>query len=107
MDGPTRIGMTPNWQQLDRGHPDIRRMINFARRHFFWPGMPDDIERKVKSCSKCAQSAASSVKEPLKPWPEAQKPWTRIHVYFGKPTKGNTLVIEDSYSLMSSPLMKT
>lgn len=61
--------------------------------------LPDDVERVVKSCARCAATLAKPVREPLKPWPEAKKPWSRIHMDFAEPTKGNMfLVVADSYS---------
>lgn len=64
--------------RLHRGHPGIRRMKNLARYYFFWPGMSTEIQKLVKSCSHCAQTTANPVKEPLHPWPDAMKPWSRI-----------------------------
>lgn len=37
----------------DMGHLGIDRTLDLARTRFFWPKMANDIERKIKSCSRC------------------------------------------------------
>ncbi|XP_011883986.1 PREDICTED: uncharacterized protein K02A2.6-like [Vollenhovia emeryi] len=84
---------------LHIAHPGIRRMVQLARKYFYWPAMHDDIERFVKDCYHCNQTAASPPKEPLHPWPDTKKSWTRIHIDFAGPIKKEwILIIVDSYS---------
>ncbi len=40
-------------QELHSTHPGIQRMKSQARGHVWWPGVDDDIENKVKSCTAC------------------------------------------------------
>lgn len=37
----------------DMGHLGIDRTLDLARTRFFWPRMATDIEKKIKSCSRC------------------------------------------------------
>ncbi|XP_003740078.1 uncharacterized protein K02A2.6-like [Galendromus occidentalis] len=61
--------------------------------------MAPDIEGLVKSCSHCAQTAASPIKVPLAPWPDPGKPWVRVHLDFAEPQKGNSfIVVVDAFS---------
>jgi len=84
---------------LPRGHPGIRRLLNPGRLLYFWPRIDNDIERIVKQCFRCAETAAVTCKEPLNQWPDTKKPWSRVHMDFGEPKKGHAfLVVVDSFS---------
>ena len=86
-------------KKLHLAHPGIRRMMQLARRYFYWPAMHNDIENFVKNCYHCSQVLAAPLKEPLHPWPDSCKPWTRIHIDFAGPLQKQwILVIVDSYS---------
>lgn len=37
----------------DMGHLGFDRTLDLARTRFFWPRMANDIEKKIKSCSRC------------------------------------------------------
>ena len=74
-------------------------MKALGRMHFYWPGMSVDTGRMVRSCVHCAQTANSPVKVPLTPWPDPEKPWTRIHLDLAEPRKGKAfLVVVDAFS---------
>ena len=61
-------------KKLHLAHPGIRRMMQLARRYFYWPAMHNDIENFVKNCYHCSQVSAAPLKEPLHPWPDSCKP---------------------------------
>jgi len=74
-------------------------MMQLARRYFYWPAMHADIEKYVKNCKHCAETAPNPTKEPLHPWPESKSSWDRIHMDFTGPIHGQwLLIIVDSYS---------
>lgn len=54
-------------RQLHVAHPGIRRMVQLARRYFYWPAMQADIEKFIKSCKHCAETTPNPIKEPLHP----------------------------------------
>ncbi|CAD5231829.1 unnamed protein product [Bursaphelenchus xylophilus] len=86
-------------EKLHQAHPGITRMKKLARSHFYWPQMGKDIEMAVKGCQHCIDTANTPRKIPLQPWPETQKPWSRIHLDFAEPKKGHQfLIVVDSYS---------
>ena len=39
----------------DMGHLGFDRTLDLTRARFFWPRMATDIERKIKSCSRCVR----------------------------------------------------
>jgi len=80
---------------LHIAHPGICRMVQLARRYFYWLAMHDDIEKFVKNCYYCNQTPP---KELLHPWPDIKKSWTRIHIDFAGPIQKQILIIVDSYS---------
>ncbi|XP_011686369.1 PREDICTED: uncharacterized protein K02A2.6-like [Wasmannia auropunctata] len=84
---------------LHIAHPGIRRMVQLARRYFYWPAMHDDIEAFVKNCNHCSQTAATPPKEPLHPRSDSKKSWTQIHIDFAGPIHNQwILIVVDSYS---------
>lgn len=86
-------------RQLHTGHPGIVRMKALARSYVYWPGLDSDVETIVKQCSNCAESARLPVKTTLAPWPEAVRPWARIHIDYAGPFQGHYyLVIVDAFS---------
>lgn len=42
----------------DMGHMGIERTLDLARTRFYWPKMPADVERKVKTCGRCIRRKA-------------------------------------------------
>lgn len=91
--------LRPMVLQLHTAHPGMRRMVQLARGYFYWPNMHKDIEKFVKSCIHCANTAAKPVKEPLRPWPPTKKVWSRIHMDFAGSIQGKWILITvDSHS---------
>ena len=41
--------------ELHEGHPGVVRMKALARSYFWWPGLDNEIELRVKSCVYCQQ----------------------------------------------------
>ncbi|XP_062556754.1 uncharacterized protein K02A2.6-like [Armigeres subalbatus] len=88
---------TPVLKQLHAGHPGMERMKAIARSYVFWPNIDADIEDYVRRCSRCAAVAKSPTKTTLSSWPIPTQPWSRIHVDYAGPYKGNFfLVIVDA-----------
>ena len=86
-------------QQFHLGHPGTDRMKSIARSHVYWPGLDTDIENYVKQCSRCQQAAKHPPKQQPVPWPETDKPWSRVHIDYAGPTNGLMyLVLVDAYS---------
>jgi len=53
----------------------------------------------VKQYLRCAETATAPCKEPLNPWPNTKKPWSRVHMDFGEHKKEHAfLVVVDSFS---------
>jgi len=89
-------------RQLHVVHPGIRCMVQLARRYFYWPVMHVDIEKYVKNCKHCAETAPNPIKEPLHPWPKSKSSWDRIHMDFAGPIHGQwLLIIVDRYSIFT------
>jgi transposase InsO family protein len=86
-------------KQLQRGHPGIERMKAVARSKVFWPKLDHAIEDFVKKCNNCATHAKTPPKVPLQSWPQATKPWERIHIDFAGPFFDQYfLVVVDAHS---------
>ena len=44
------------------GHPGCRKLYATLRRQFYWPSMPSDVYRLVRSCQSCARERIQGVK---------------------------------------------
>src|SRR5690606_36017922 len=84
---------------LHSAHPGTTRMKTLARHHVYWPNIDQDIEVLVRNCLSCASASKNPIKTELSSWPQATKPWSRIHIDFAGPVDGHTyLVVIDAYS---------
>ena len=68
-------------QMVDRlhcNHGGIQATLRRARDVFYWPGMNQEIEKFVASCSTCSAYQSVSQKEPLMGHPIPTQPWQYI-----------------------------
>ncbi|RLU24508.1 hypothetical protein DMN91_002597 [Ooceraea biroi] len=80
-------------------HPGIVRMKALMRDYVWWPKMDTEVERCVNACTTCQATRKEPPKAPLLPWERTRNPWTRLHMDFAGPFRGQTfLVVVDSYS---------
>ena len=85
--------------ELHEAHPGESRMKALARSYVWWPGLDQDIVKKVKDCNKCQANQKTPAEAPLHPWEWPGLPWSRIHVDYAGPCKGEMfLVVIDAYS---------
>lgn len=81
------------------GHRGVVAMKACARGYFWWPGVDNDIERVVKSCTTCCQHQKAPNKAPPPDWKRATTPWHTIHADFAGPVEGKMLlIVVDAYS---------
>ena len=50
---------------LHEGHPGVTKMVKKANCYYFWPGMNNECELKVKGCMECVKLAPSQQKHKL------------------------------------------
>ncbi len=55
-------------QELHDGHPGMSRMKSLARMYVWWPGIDADIEKSVRLCTACQDTASATPPAPLNPW---------------------------------------
>ena len=85
--------------ELHEAHPGESRMKALARSYVWWPGMDQEIVKKVKGCNKCQANQSAPAEAPLHPWEWPGLPWSRIHIDYAGPYKGEMfLVVVDAYS---------
>ena len=84
--------------ELHEEHPGMFRMKALARSHVWWPGIDQDIERKVKSCQSCVKTSSNPPTAALQPWTWASKPWQRIHIDFAEYEGEYYFVVVDAHS---------
>ena len=85
--------------ELHEAHPGVSRMKALARSYVWWPTLDEDIEREVKNCNQCQLHHTTPAAAPLHPWEWPGHPWTRLHIDYAGPFKGEMfLVVVDAYS---------
>lgn len=83
---------------LHDGHWGIVKMKRLARQHCWWVTMDKDIEEIAAKCEICKVHGASPAQEFSK-WPDAIRPWQRVHIDFAGPIFGSMwLICVDAYS---------
>ena len=85
--------------ELHEAHPGESPMKALAQSYVWWPGMDQEIVKKVKGCDKCQANQSAPAEAPLHPWEWLGLPWSRIHIDYAGPYKGEMfLVVVDAYS---------
>ncbi|KAL1396623.1 hypothetical protein pipiens_020165, partial [Culex pipiens pipiens] len=78
-------------------HLGVIRMKQEARRYVYWPGLDKDIEEFVQRCEVCSKTGRMPKKVYSK-WPEASKPFERVHLDFFHFGGKTFLIVVDAYS---------
>lgn len=66
--------------QFHEGHPGICAMKSTARSLIWYPGIDNEIERLVKSCTSCQQNLSKPAQNQNIEWPVPPRVWARVHV---------------------------
>ena len=95
--------------ELHECHPGMCRMKALARSFVWWPGIDQDIEDTVRTCSACVEAHNTPKQVPLLLWPWATEPWQRIHIDYAEVKGQSFLLVVDSHSkwLESFPMSST
>ncbi|XP_038116792.1 uncharacterized protein K02A2.6-like [Culex quinquefasciatus] len=78
-------------------HLGVIRMKQEARRYVYWPGLDKDIEEFVQRCEVCSKTGRMPKKVYSK-WPEASRPFERVHLDFFHFAGKTFLIVVDAYS---------
>ncbi|GAA55633.1 hypothetical protein CLF_108552 [Clonorchis sinensis] len=85
--------------QFHSGHPGISFMKPLARSYVYWPGMDEHMEQVCRSCFRCAAVQKLPNRQLPQPWPQPEKPWSRIHMDFAGPINEQSfLIVLDAFS---------
>ncbi|XP_059087680.1 uncharacterized protein K02A2.6-like [Tigriopus californicus] len=82
---------------LHASHQGIRRTRAWARHLYFWPGMNNDIDQVVSSCSACQEHRPSQLVEPLIQ-STASRPFEAISVDIFESAGAHYLIMADRFS---------
>lgn len=55
--------------------------------------MDRDIENLVRKCEQCQLHQKTPAEAPLHPWEWPKEPWTRIHIDYAGPYKGEMFLV--------------
>ena len=91
-------GRQPLLEELHNTHLGASKMKALAHSYIWWPGMDEEINNLVKSCSVCQQSQPAPAVAPLHSWEWPSEPWSRLHLDFAGPFMGHMfLIIVDAH----------
>jgi len=79
--------------QLHEGHQGIVRTKSLTCMYVWWPGISEDIEKLVKSCSSCQLNQSAPPVAPLRPWSWPTRPWARFHIDYAGPVEGKVILV--------------
>ena len=97
--GPLRIRLLSLCHDsISAGHPGRDRTYFRLRRDFFWPHMPRQVERYVRTCDTCQRTKGDTgLSSPLQPLPLPKHPWEDLSMDFitGLPStqQGNDAIL--------------
>ena len=90
----------------DAGHQGCDHTLSLLWEHFWWPGMTNQMQQSIKSCTHCLQHVGNMSKAPLHPI-VATAPMDLLHVDFTSiemtlglnrlPKVANVLVFQDHF----------
>ena len=84
---------------LHESHIGSTRCKQLARSYVWWPGLDEDIERKVNNCNACVENRRDPKAPVLGEWQQTTQPWQRVHVDHAGPFLGSYwLLWIDAYS---------
>ena len=79
-------------------HLGISSTKALARSYVWFPGLDEEIERKVKHCEACQLHQKNPKLAVPHPWTHPTTPWERIHIDFCTFLSKQWLIIVDAYS---------
>lgn len=83
---------------LHDGHWGVVKMKQLARQHIWWYKIDEDIVQIASKCGICKMENQAPPKE-YQSWPNATKPWSRVHIDFAGPIFNSMwLICVDSFS---------
>lgn len=86
-------------QEIHSSHLGINKCKSIARSYCYWPKIDMDIENLCKNCNICTKIQDNPQKAILQPWPQTNKPWSRLHVDFLGPIFNEKyIIITDSHT---------
>ena len=86
-------------QELHQTHSGISRTKAIARSYVWWPQIDYQVEKMIKSCTRCQMARNAPAVAPLHPWIWPARPWQRIHIDFAGPfCRRMFLLIVDAHS---------
>ena len=80
------------------GHTGIESTKKRARDILYWPGMSEDIERLVRTCSVCNSCKPHQQREPLKLHNISERPWSLVATDLFYWNGTDYVVVTDSFS---------
>ena len=70
-----------------------------ARGYVWWPNIDSDIEKMIRRCQGCQETASAPAATPLHRWEYPARAWQRLYIDFAGPFQGRMyLLLVDAFS---------
>ena len=85
-------------KKLHSSHLGVEGCIRRAREVMYWPGMNKDVNDVFSVCSTCNAYRSEQYKEPLLPYENPSRPWSRVGIDLFQLYDQHYLVTVDYFS---------
>ena len=85
-------------ERLHGPHLGVQRTIARSKNTIYWPGLRNDIKKKIDNCEACLKYKTANQKEPLQQHPIPYYPYQRVGADLFQWNNRNHLITTDFFS---------
>ena len=91
-EGLSRLPL-PGEKPLGSSEEGMAKSKAVARSYVWWPNIDSDIEKMIRRCQGCQETASAPAATPLHRWEYPARAWQRLHIYLSGPFQGRMYLL--------------